>query len=124
MRDDQAGFAVIAQKMLQQNLGAQIEKIRRLVQQQQIRLVQQQLRQFQACLPAAGKLGDGAFQRRAFQFEFAGHFATFPIGLAAGAHQKLQAGFAGQKQIVLAEIAQLKFGMADDFALIEFFFAQ
>ena len=41
VRDDQAGLLIVAQKMFQQNLRPQVEKVRRLVEQQQIRLVQQ-----------------------------------------------------------------------------------
>ena len=124
VRDDQAGLAMIAEEMLQQNLRAQVEKVRRLVEQQQVRLVQQQRGQFEACLPAAGELGDRPLELRTFQLELAGHFAAFPIGLTAVAHQKLQAGFAGKKRIVLTQITQLQFGVPNDFAAIEFFFAQ
>ena len=55
---------IVAQKVLQQNLRAQVEEVRRLVEQQQVRLVQQQGRQLDARLPAAGELGDRALRGR------------------------------------------------------------
>ena len=56
VRDDQAGLLVVAEKVLQQNLGPQIEKVGGLVEQQQIRLVQQKRGQLDARLPAAREL--------------------------------------------------------------------
>jgi hypothetical protein len=53
VRDDQAGLAVTPQEVFEQNLRAQIEKVGRLVQQQQVRLVQQQGSQFDPRLPAS-----------------------------------------------------------------------
>jgi hypothetical protein len=55
MGDDQARLAEVAEKMLEQNLRAKIKKVGRLVQQQQVRLVQQQSRKLHASLPAAGQ---------------------------------------------------------------------
>ncbi len=43
------------QKVLEQNLRAQVEKVRRLVEQQQVGLVQQQGSQLHARLPPAGE---------------------------------------------------------------------
>src|SRR6185312_16300914 len=60
--DDQTGRAMTLQKVFQENLCSQIEKVRRLVEQQQIRLVQQQRRQLHARLPASRKLRDRTFQ--------------------------------------------------------------
>ena len=79
--DDQTRRAMALQKMFQQNLGAQVEKVRRLVEQQQVRLVQQQGGKFHARLPAAGELGDGAFQVGSLQLEMPGDFSAFPVGL-------------------------------------------
>jgi len=62
VRHDQARRAVALQKMFQKNLGAQIEKVRRLVEQQKVRLVQQEGRQLHARLPAAGELRDRAVE--------------------------------------------------------------
>ena len=124
VRDDQAGLGKVPQKMLEQDLRAQVEEVRRLVEQQQVRFVQQQGRQLDARLPAAGELGDRPFEIGAFQLELAGDFAAFPVGLAAVAHQKLERRFARQERIVLAQIAQPQLGMADDLALVELFFAQ
>ena len=91
---------------------------------QQIRLVQQQGRELHARLPAAGELGDGAFQVGPLQLELPGDFAAFPVGLAAVAHQKFESGLPGKKGIVLAQIAQAQARMADDFAAVEFFLAE
>ncbi len=110
--------------MLQQNLRAQVEEVRRLVEQQQIRLVQQQGRQLHARLPAAGELGDRPVEIVPLQLELAGHFAALPVGLAAVAHQEFERRFAGQKGIVLAQIAQPQLGMADHLAAVEFFVAE
>ena len=122
--DDQARRPMALQEVLQENLGAQVEKVRRLVEQQEIRLVQQQGRQLHARLPAAGELGDGAFQVGALQLELPGDFAAFPVGLAAVAHQEFEGGLPGKKGIVLTQIAQAQARMADDFAAVEFFLAE
>ena len=69
-------------------------------------------------------LASGPFEIGAFQFELPGHFAAFPFGLAAVAHQEVEGRFAGQKGIVLPQIAQPQLGMADHLARVEFFLAQ
>ena len=79
--DDQARRPMALQEVFQEDLRAQVEKVRRLVEQQEIRLVQQQGRQLHARLPAAGELGDGAFQVGPLQLELPGDFAAFPVGL-------------------------------------------
>ena len=56
--------SIVSQEVLQQDLRAQVEEVRRLVEQQQVRLVQQQGRQLDARLPAAGELGDRARRGR------------------------------------------------------------
>ncbi len=124
VRDDQAGLLVVPQKVLEQNLRAQVEEVRRFVEQQQVRLVQQQRRQLHARLPAAGEFDDRPFEIGPLELELAGHFAAFPVGLAAVAHQKFEGRFARQKRIVLPQIAEPQLRMADDFAPLEFFFAQ
>ena len=92
VRDDQARRPMVLQEMLQQDLRAQIEEVRRLVEQQQVRLVQQQGRQLDARLPAAGELGDRAFEVGPLQLELPGDFAALPVGLAAVAHQEFERG--------------------------------
>ena len=124
VRDDQAGFLVVPQKVFEQNLRAQVEKVRRLVEQQEIGLVQQQGRQLHAGLPAAGELGDRSFEQLAFELEHSGDFAALPVGLLAVAHQKVEHRFAGKKRVVLPQIAEPQLGMADDFATFQFFFTQ
>ena len=122
--DDQTRRPVTLQEVFQENLGAQVEEVRRLVEQQEIRLVQQQRRQLHARLPASGELGDGAVQVGPFQLKLPGDFSAFPVGLTAVAHQKLESGLPGKKRIVLPQIAQSQAGMADDFAAVEFFLAE
>ena len=56
VRDDQAGLAVVAQEVLEQDLGAQVEEVRRLVEQEQVRLVEEQGGELDAGLPAAREL--------------------------------------------------------------------
>ena len=111
-------------EVLQKDLRAQVEKVRRFVEQQQVRLVEQECRELHAGLPTAGELGDGAFEVRPFEFELARDFATLPVGFTAVAHEKLERGFIGQKRIVLTEIAQAQARVANDFAAVEFFFAE
>ncbi len=123
VRDDQTGLLEVAQKMLEQNLRPQVEKVGRFVQQQQIRVVQQQGRQFHPGLPATGKLADRPFQIGPFELELPGHFAAPPVGLAAIAHQEFQRRLARQKRIVLAQISQPQLGMPDHFAHVQLFFA-
>ncbi len=80
------------QEVFQENLRSQVEKVRRLVEQQEIRLVQQQRRELHARLPTAGELGDGTFEVGPLQLELPGDFATFPVGLAAVAHEIIEGG--------------------------------
>ena len=67
---------------------------------------------------------DRALEIIPLQLELPGHFAAFPFGLAAIAHQKIMGRFARQKGIVLPQIAEPQFGMADDFAHVEFDLAE
>src|SRR5205807_5265089 len=62
VRDNQARGPMTLQEVFQENLGSQVEKVRRLVEQQEIRLVQQQRRQLHARLPTAGEVRDRTFQ--------------------------------------------------------------
>ena len=55
VRDDQARLFIVPQKVLEQNLRAQVKEVRRLVEQEQVGLVQQQRRQLHARLPPAGE---------------------------------------------------------------------
>ena len=105
--------------MLQEDLRAQVEKVRRLVEQQQVRLVQQQGGQFDARLPTAGELGNWAFEIIPFELELPGDFAAFPIGLAAVAHEEIVRRFARQERIVLPQVSEPQLGMPHDFAGIE-----
>ena len=88
VRDNQARRPMTLQEVFQENLGSQVEKVRRLVEQQEIRLVQQQCRKLHARLPAAGELRDRTFQVGPLQLELPSDFATFPVGLTAIAHEE------------------------------------
>ena len=106
--------------MLEQDLRAQVEKVRRLVEQEQRGLVEEQGGELDAGLPASRELLHGAGEMLRFQLELAGHLAALPVGLAAVAHQEVERRFTGQEGIVLAEIAELEPGMADDLTGVEF----
>jgi len=86
--------------------------------------VEQQGGQLNAGLPAAGQLGDGAFEVRALQFESTGDFAAFPFRLAAVALQEIDRRLARQERVVLAEVSEPQSGMPHDLAPIQLFFAQ
>src|SRR5688572_16482499 len=110
--------------MLKENLRSQVEKIRRFVEQQQVRLVEQQGGQFEPRLPAAGELGHRPLQVVSLELELPGDFATFPVGLAAVAEQKSNGCFLGQKRIVLAQVSEAQIGMPNDLAAVELLFTQ
>src|SRR5580765_3470313 len=111
---------MVLQEVLQQELGAQVEKVRRLVQHQEIRLMQQEGSQLRARLPAAGELGDGS-QIGSLQLKLPGDLATFPVGLPTIAHQEFEGGLLRQEGIMLPQIADAQVGMTDDFAAVELF---
>ena len=92
--------------MFEQDLRTQVEKVSRFVEQQQVRFMEQQGRELHARLPAARELRQRPLQIGIFQFESTGHFAAFPFGLAAVAHQEVDGRFAGQKGIVLPQITK------------------
>ncbi len=123
MRHDQRRFVETAQKVFEQDLRAQVQEVGRFVQQQQVRFMQQERRQLDARLPPAGQLGNRAVEILAFQFELTGNFTTFPLWFLTVAHQKIQRRLAGQKRIVLSQIADLQLRMLDDFTLLELFLA-
>ncbi len=81
-------------------------------------------RQLDARLPTAREFGQRPFEIGPLELEFAGDFAALPVGLTAVAHQELDRGFAGEKGIVLAQVAQPQLGVADDLAFVEIFLAQ
>ena len=56
MRDQHEGVRIVAEILFQPVAGFQVEMVGGLVEQQQVRLLQQQLGQRDAHLPAAGKL--------------------------------------------------------------------
>ena len=122
--DDQAGFPVVTQEMLQQNLGAQVEEVRRFVEQQQVWFVQQQCGQFDASLPASRQLAEGTAEVRSFEFELARDLTALPVWLLTIPHQKFQSRLARQKRVVLPQISQFQSRMPDDLAAIELFLVQ
>jgi hypothetical protein len=115
---------IIPQEVLEQDLRSQVEEVGRLVEQQQVRLVQQESGKFDARLPAARELCERPFEISPLELELAGNFAALPVWPAAVAHQELKRRFAGQKRIVLTQVAELELGVADDLAPVELFLAQ
>ena len=124
VRNDQARFVILAEEVLQQDLGAKIEEVRRFVEQQQVRIVEQERREFQSGLPTTGELRDRTFEIRAFQLELTSDFAALPIGLLAVTHEEFERGLSGKKRVVLSEVAEPQVGMARDLAAIEFFLVE
>ena len=124
VRDDQAAGVEMLQEMLEQHLRAQVEEVRRLVEDQQVRIVQQQRGQLGPRLPAAGELADRPVEHGVGKLKLPGHLAAAPVGLAAVAHEKLADRFAGQERIVLPQVAEPQLAAADDFAGVELFVAQ
>ena len=122
--DDQARGPVVGEEVFEENLRPQVEEVRRFVEQQQVRLVQQQGGELRPRLPAAGERADGAVQVRPFDFELPGHFAALPFGLAAVAHQVFDRRLARQERVVLAEVAEAEAAAANDLARVEFLFAE
>jgi hypothetical protein len=110
--------------MLEENLGAEIEEVGRFVEEEEIRLVQQEGGELDAGLPASGHFLNRSFEVGTFEFELACDFAAFPVGPAAVAHEEVERRFARLEGIVLAEVSELQFRMADNFAAIEFFFSE
>ncbi len=123
VRDDQAGLLIMPEEVLEQDLGAQVEKVRGFVEQQQVRRMEQECRELHPRLPAAGEHGDRAFEIASLQFKLGRHLAAFPVGLLAVAHQELEHGFARQKRIVLAQVTQSQLGMANHLAAVQLIFA-
>ena len=109
-----------SQKVFEEDLGAKVQEVRRLIEQQQVWLVEQQGREFDTGLPAARKVLHGGLEHATFDFEFPGHFAAFPVRLCAISHEEFQGRFAREKRVVLPEVPDLEFRMADDLAGIEF----
>src|SRR4051794_13422120 len=90
VRHDQTGFLIVAKKVFEQNLRPQIEKVRRLVKEQQIWLMKQERRELDARLPTAGEFVQWPFEVGALDLELAGDFTALPVGLAAVTHQELE----------------------------------
>ncbi len=124
VRDNQTGFTKVAQEVLKQNLCSQIQKVGRFVKQQEVRFMQQQRSQLHTRLPSARQLADRSIQVLSLQFELAGNFTAFPVRLATVAHQKLKRRFTGQKWIVLSQVTDVQFRMANNRSAVEFLFTE
>ncbi len=124
MRDDEAAGVEVLQEMFEQHLRAQVEEVGRLVEDQHVRIVQQQGGELGPRLPAAGELADRAVEHGIGELKFPGHLAAAPIGLAAVADQELADRLAGEERIVLPQVAEPELAAADDFAGVELFVAQ
>ena len=122
--NDQAGFLVAPEEVLEEDLRPQVEEVGRFVEEEERRLVEEQRGELDARLPAAGELRHRALELGGLELELPGDFAALPVGLGAIAHQKLKRRLAGEKRIVLTEIPEAEPGEADDVAGVEFLFAE
>lgn len=114
----------MTQKMLQQNLRSQIQKVCRLVKNQQIGIVKQQTGQFHTSLPASRQFFHRPFQVMTFDLKLGSHLATLPVGSTRISHQKIESRFPRQKWIVLLKISHSQRRMFDDFPSVQIFLAQ
>jgi hypothetical protein len=80
----------IPEKVFQQNLRPQVEKVGRFVQHQQIGILEQQCRQLDPGLPATGKGFHQPLKVSSFQLKLPCNFAAPPIRLAAVPHQEIE----------------------------------
>jgi len=124
VRHDETAAAKIPQKLFEQHLRTQVQKVGRFVEDQQIGIVQQQCCQFYACLPPARKRTDRLVEHRVGQLKLPSDLAAPPFGLTAVAPQKTEDRFAFFKRIVLSQIAQPQLAAPYHFAGVEFFVAQ
>jgi hypothetical protein len=109
-----------SQKVFEKDLGAKVQEVRRLIEQQQVWFVEQQSRELDTGLPAAREVLHGGLEHSTFDFEFPGHFAAFPVRLCAISHEEFQGRFAWEKRVVLPQVPDLEFRVTDDLAGIEF----
>ena len=122
--NDQAGFLVAPEEVLEEDLRPQVEEVGRFVEEEERRLVEEQRGELDARLPAAGELRHRALELGGLELELPGDFAALPVGLGAVADQKLERRLAGEKRIMLPQIAQPEPGEADDVAGVELLFAE
>ena len=87
----------VLQEVFEQHLRPQVEKVGRFVEDQQVRIVQQQGGQLGPRLPTAGQLADRPVEHGVGELKFPGHLAAPPLGLAAVAHEKLADRLAGRR---------------------------
>jgi hypothetical protein len=81
--------------------------------------VKQKGRELDTRLPSARKGLQGCFEISPLNLELASHLTAFPIGLTAVPNQELESVLPRQKRVVLSEISDFQFGMANDFASIQ-----
>ncbi len=124
MRDNQARFSEVAEKMFQQHLRSEIEKIRWFVQQKQVGFMEEQGGEFHPCLPATGEFSHGPVEVIPLEFELPSYFTTFPVWLVAVAHKKVECGLFRFEGIVLSEVSKPQSRVMNDFTAVEFLFAQ
>ncbi len=117
--DNQGRFVEISKKMLEQDLGPQVQEVRRLVQHQQVGVVQQQRRQLDSGLPSTRKLFDRPLQIRSLQLKLTCDLSTSPFRLVAVPHQKIERRLSCLKGIVLTQVTDSQRWVVDDFPLFQ-----
>jgi hypothetical protein len=82
VRDDEAAAVEVPQEVLEEHLRAQVEEVGRLVEDEHVRVVQQEGGELGARLPAARKLAHGAIEHGVGELKLPGHLAAPPLWLA------------------------------------------
>ena len=124
VRHDEDAALEAAQKFFEQQLRAQVEEVRRFVEDQQVRIVQQQRGELHAGLPTAGERSHRLMQHHVGQLELPRDFAAAPVGLLAVAHEEVEHRLAVEKWIVLPKVAEAQLLAPHYFAGVEFLVPQ
>ena len=122
--DDQARLTVAAEEVLEQDLSPQIEEVGRLVEEEQVGVVEEQGRELHPRLPAARERGDGAGERGPLDLKLPGYLAALPVGLVAVPSQEVERGFTGQERVVLPQVTEPQLRVPGDHAGVEFLLAE
>jgi hypothetical protein len=109
--DDQAGVPKPAKEALEEDLCSQVQEIRGLIEEEKVRFMEEEGRQFDPGEPPSGKGIHRPFKERPLDFELACHFTGAPFRLAAVPHEKVEYPLSGEKWILLAEIPRTEAGV-------------